>query len=445
MTRAAALRWLLVAVPVAALLVVVQRVGDAVGSRQVAVLLPFAAVALAAAALGPVLPVLDRLVARVAPHRPVSPDAALADAARRSRTGTLEETLPGLAETVAAGTGARQAAVWLAVEDHLVEAARHPPRPEPADSPEETVPNLAVLLERPDTDQVAPVLDGPHLQAVLAISKPAAVTAADRRLLQDIANGAGLLLRVVALNAELARRVRRAADLADELQASRRRLASARDAERRRLAGEISHVTSDRMGRLRAELAAARAALDAVPAEPGPVREALSRARVELDSLLERFRAVARGVYPAVLRDQGLAAALEELVADLPRPVHLSGGTRGRLGWEIESGVYFVTASALRVLAGRPADPGIGVRLDHAEGRVGVCIEDPAPPVPRERLGALLADDAERLAALGGTLELPPGEPGPVLLRAWLPDRLEPVADAEVDTAADAAAGSAVR
>ena len=86
MTRAAALRWLLVAVPVAALLVLVQGIGGAGGSGQVAVLLPFAAVALAAAALCPVLPVLDRLVTRVAPHRPVSPDAALADAARRSRT-----------------------------------------------------------------------------------------------------------------------------------------------------------------------------------------------------------------------------------------------------------------------------------------------------------------------------------------------------------------------
>jgi signal transduction histidine kinase len=452
-TVAAALRWLLVTCGVAALLVaVVQGVGGAVDSGQLAVLLPFAAVALAAAALWRVLPELDRLVARVVPHGPVTPESALAEAARRIRAGSLEEILPGLAEVMAAGTGARQAAIWLVVEDHLVEVARHPPEPAPAAHTEESVPNLAVLLERPDTDQVVPVLDGPHLQAVLAISKSAA-TVADRRLLQDLANGAGLLLRVVALNVELAQRVRRAADLADELRSSQQRLASARDAERRRLVGEIAHATSDRMACLRAELAAARAALGAVPGDVAPTREALSRARVELDHLLARFRAIVRGVYPAVLRDQGVAAALEELVADLPRPVDLTGGPRQRLGWEIESGVYFVTASALRVLAGRPADRGIEVRLDHAGGRVSVCIEDPSPPVTRERLGTLLSDDAERLGALGGDLEVleegaPSGlepvgvgdrsEPGPILLRAWLPDRLEPIVEATV------AAGSAV-
>ena len=115
--------------------------------------------------------------------------------------------------------------------------------------------------------------------------------------------------------------------------------------------------------------------------------------------------------------------------------------------------MYFVTASALLVLAGRTADRGIEVRLDHAGGRVSVCIEDPSPPVTRERLGTLLSDDAERLGALGGDLEVleegaPSGlepvgvgdrsEPGPILLRAWLPDRLEPIVEATV------AAGSAV-
>ena len=37
-----------------------------------------------------------------------------------------------------------------------------------------------------------------------------------------------------------------------------------------------------------------------------------------LDELLDRFRVIARGVYPAVLRDQGPAAALDEVIADLP-------------------------------------------------------------------------------------------------------------------------------
>jgi len=70
------------------------------------------------------------------------------------------------------------------------------------------------------------------LRAVLAIGKPGRpVTPADLRLMQDVANGAGMLLRGVQLNAELEERVRRAAELAAELQASRQRLTQARDVD----------------------------------------------------------------------------------------------------------------------------------------------------------------------------------------------------------------------
>ncbi len=65
---------------------------------------------------------------------------------------------------------------------------------------------------------------------------------------------------------------------------------------------------------------------------------------------------IARGVYPAVLRDQGPAAALDEVAADLPRPVRLTGDLGGRLDWEIESGIYYVVAAAMNALAGRPAE-----------------------------------------------------------------------------------------
>ena len=109
-----------------------------------------------------------------------------------------------------------------------------------------------MLLARPDTDHVVPVLDGTVLRAALAIGKPgAAITPADQLLIQDVAHGAGLLLRGVAQNAELADRVRRADDLATELQASRQRLARAREVERRRLVMELGHATTDRLAGLR--------------------------------------------------------------------------------------------------------------------------------------------------------------------------------------------------
>ncbi|MGY1679174.1 hypothetical protein [Geodermatophilus sp. SYSU D01176] len=420
-TATGAARTLLVVAGVAAVLVAVVQGGRAVGEPVPAAVLPFVAAAVAAAGLQLLVPrFLPDPAARVGAAR----YAALAEAARRGQSGSLDQALPGLARVVAEGTGADRAVVWLAVGSRLVAVAAHPALPQAAP---ETVADLAALLARPDTDSVVPVLDGTVLRAVLAVRKPSAVTSVDRQLMQDVASGAALVLRVAALNAELAERVQRAAALAEELHASRSRLASAREAERRRLVTELGYATGDRLEDLRAEVAAARVALDDERAGPAAASAALGRARERLEELLDRFRTVARGVYPAVLRDQGPAAALDEVVADLPRPVRTSGRPAARLPWELESGIYYVAASAVRTLAGRPADAALVVRLEHTAGRIELLVEDPAPPVAAEGLGALLADDVDRLAALGGGMALEAPAPGVLVLRAWLPDRVEPV------------------
>jgi signal transduction histidine kinase len=457
---ARALRVLLVACCVAVVLVVVVDGGDLVLAGPLALPLPFVAVAAAAVGLGLVLPRIGQVAERLTHHREVTPYSALAAAAARVRAGSLEQALPGLAQVLADGTGAMRAVVWLAVGDRLVRAAEYPPRPRSAepdrdlpDPDPESVANLAVLLARPDTDHVVPVLDGTALRAALAIGKPgAAITPSDQRLAQDVANGAALLLRGVALNAELADRVRRADTLAAELTASRQRLARAREVERRRLVMELGHATSDRLAALSAEVAAAGASLDAPGEAAQSAQEALARARVDLDEILDRFRVLARGVYPAVLRDQGPVAALDEVAADLPRSVRLTGGLDGRLDYEIESGLYYVGAAAMTALAGRAESAELDellVHVDRGIGRVSVCVDDSEPTLDPEQLRVALADDAERLAALGGDLEVVGPHPTDgvaserrgLALRAWLPDRLEPV----VQSGAELRAGPELR
>jgi signal transduction histidine kinase len=449
MTRvstAVVLRGLLVAGGVAAVLVAVVRGGRAlIDTKQLWLVLPFVAVAFAAVGLFLVWPVLERTVARVAGERLASPYSALAEAARRIQAGSLDRVLPGLAQVLAEGTGAVRAAVWLTVGDRLVEAVHHPPDTGGASPPGRTVTGLADLLVDPDVDHVVPVLDAGVLRAALTITKPGPITVADRDLLHDVANGAALPLRVVALNAELSERVRRAAELAEELRASRRRLASARDAARRRLVAELSHATDDRLAALRTELAATRARLADAPEDLTPFRDALADARVRLDDLLDRFRTVARGVYPSVLRDHGPAAALDEVVADLPRPVRLHAHLSSRAAWELESGLYYAAASALRELAGRPVEHELSLRLEECRGEISVVLDDPAPPVAPDRLQAVLADDADRLVALGGGLRITGhGEDGnplpgirrgrpPVVVRAWVPDRVEPFVEGVIE------------
>jgi signal transduction histidine kinase len=472
---ARSLRLLLVACFVAVVFPLVVRVlGFVMPQSEAAVLLPFVAAAASVAALPYVLAVVDKLVHRLARDSTTTPYSALAEAAARIRGGSLEQALPGLARVLAEGTDAQRAELWLAVEDKLVSAACYPPLDTVAPR---TVANLAVLLAQPDTDHVVPVLDGPVLRAVLAIGKPERpVTPSDQRLMQDVANGAGMLLRGVQLNAELEERVRRADELAAELKASRLRLTQARDVERRRLITELGNVTTDRLATLREDLASAGQAL----AEPEPgngaaagpaaggsdkrdgddldddsdddldedrnaddldddeepeltgaaaAQQAVVRARVRLDELLDRFRVIARGVYPAVLRDQGPYGALDELATDLPRPVRLTGNLPARLAWEVESGIYYLAASAMQQLAGQAGERALRVHLTHADARLAVEIDDPTPSTSIAELRNGLAHDAERLAALGGDLEVSEDDAGGARLRAWLPEQLEPYVD----------------
>jgi hypothetical protein len=394
--------------------------------------LPLMAAALSLAGLVVVLPRIDRVVQRVAQHPTTTPYSALAKAAARIRAGSLEQALPGLARVLAEGTQAQRAGLWLAVEEKLVSAASYATDPATTDPagqapPPRVVANLAVLLAQPDVDHVVPVLDGSVLRAALAIGKPGSpVTPSNQRLMQDVANGAGLLLRGVQLNAELGERVRRADELATELQASRQRLTQARDVERHRLVAELTHVTTDRLAELRTRLAQAQQFLADGAARADQSRPALQTARAELDELIDRFRLIARGVYPAVLRDQGPYGALDELSTDLRRPVHLSGTLSRRLAWEVESGIYYLTASTVQWLDELPEQQPVHVCLEHTEGRLVVHISDPTLATAAEDVLLALTDDVDRLVALGGQVELTEDEAGGATLRAWLPDQLEP-------------------
>jgi hypothetical protein len=298
-------------------------------------------------------------------------------------------------------------AAWPAQEDGAAEVA-----------------DLADLQMVEGIDEVVTVADGEHVRGALAIAKRGFVIAGDRSFMRDMANCCALLFRGVELDTELRDRVRRAVELSEQLRASQERLAHARELERRRLASEITNVTTGNLAAIRAEL---RHLEEALAAGPHAAELVLGRLRPSLDELIERFRAVVRGVYPAVLRDEGPRVALEELAGDLSSPVRFTGQLRRRVDWEIESGLYYVVASTLRMLGrGRPIQP-VHVHFDHRDAQVTVRVHgSPDALAPSEDIHANFANDEDRVAALGGGLAIDE-TPTRISIQAWLPEKLGPV------------------
>lgn len=419
-----ALRWTLLAGYVAVVYgAVVGGLGLLIWPQgQAAVALSFLAAAVSAAGVRPVLRQIDRLVDRAVLHRTVTPYRALVTVAARLPTaGSVQQVLPALARVIADGVGARQASVWLLVDGKLVHAAEWPA----ALTVPAAVADLDELRSAPGVDHAVPILDDGVPRGALAIGKsgPASVTREDHRLLTDAAASAGLLLRTVVRNAELHDRLRQAEKLELELRSSRERLIRARDVERRRLVGEITAVTTDSLEEIKVELDHLRGALGDPTGAPDRV---LARLRPALDELIERFRAVVRGVYPGVLRDEGPRAALEELAGDLPRPVLFTGPVGARVDWEIESGIYYAAAAAIQLLGRSRSDHPLRVRLGHDEAQLTVRVEDTAPVrSSAASLRSALANDSDRLAALGGGLTVEES-PQRLTLLGWLPARIAP-------------------
>lgn len=421
---ATAVRWSVLAGYVAAVYAVVVAGLGALfwPSGHAAVPLSFLAAAISAAGARPVLRRVDRFVHRVLLHQTVDPYSALVTvAARLPAAGSVQQVLPSLARVLAEAVGARSASVWLLTDGRLLPAAVWP-----AAAPELVpVADLVELRAVPGIDDAVPILDGEVPRGALAIGKsgPGSVTVEDDRLLRDTATSAGLLLRTVHRNDELQGKLREAEKLELELRASEERLIEARDLERRRVVGEITAVTTDSLAVIRTELGH----LDtAIGAEPDAADRVLSRLRPALDQLIERFRAVVRGVYPGVLRDEGPRTALEELAGDLPRPVLITGQLGGRVDWELESGIYYAAAAAMQLLARSRSDHPLRVHLGHESGRVTVRVDDTAPTATASaELHTALANDMDRLAALGGGLDFEDSAHRIAVL-AWLPSGVTP-------------------
>jgi signal transduction histidine kinase len=209
------------------------------------------------------------------------------------------------------------------------------------------------------------------------------------------------------------RHERLVSDLGDtlvDLENSRRRIAEAADIERARIEHDLHDGAQQRLIALRIRLSIAETLMEDDPVAGLAQIHALGP---EVDEALEELRALAGGVYPPVLTDQGLDVALRSLAHRTPLTMHVATAGVTRHPTEIESAVYFVCAEAIQnAMKHAPTATGVWLSLTERSGVLRFEVRDDGPGfVATGGPQRGVRNMRDRLEAIGGqiTIEATPG------------------------------------
>jgi PAS domain S-box-containing protein len=227
----------------------------------------------------------------------------------------------------------------------------------------------------------------------------------------DITERKAQAAEVHRLNAELHARL-------EELAASRARIVTAGDVERRRLERNLHDGAQQRLVALSLSLRIALAKLDA---DPAGARAVLADAGDELALALAELRELARGLHPAVLSDRGLRAAVEMLAGRAPVPVDIADIPDERLPAPVEAAAYYLIAEALTNVAKYAHASTVRIRVAARDGSVSVEVSDDGVGGADAAAGSGLRGLADRVEALGGSLEVVSPAGAGTALRAEIP------------------------
>ena len=213
------------------------------------------------------------------------------------------------------------------------------------------------------------------------------------------------------LNAELHARL-------VELAASRARIVTAGDVERRRLERNLHDGAQQRLVALSLSL---RIALMKLDADPTAARAALASADDELALALDELRELARGLHPAVLSDRGLRVAVESLADRMPISVEIAELPDERLPEPVEAAAYYLIAEALTNVTKYAQASKVLVRVAASDESLLVEVSDDGVGGADPASGSGLRGLADRVEALGGSLEVVSPAGAGTSLRAEIP------------------------
>jgi PAS domain S-box-containing protein len=243
-----------------------------------------------------------------------------------------------------------------------------------------------------------------------------------------IRDGSGRVVGTIAAYADVTQRKAHAAEVhrlnvelhtrLEELAASRARIVSAGDVERRRLERNLHDGAQQRLVTLSLSLRLAQAKLDS---DAAAARAALADAGDQLALALDELRELARGLHPAVLSEHGLRAAVAVLADRVPVPVEIAEIPEGRLPEPIEAGAYYLIAEALTNVMKYARASTARVRVARSDAGFVVEVSDDGIGGADPATGSGLRGLADRVEVLGGSLEVVSPAGAGTSLRAEFP------------------------
>lgn len=248
----------------------------------------------------------------------------------------------------------------------------------------------------PDQQRTSLVRDGRRV-AVLA-HRPGLLD--DEGLVEELAAAARLALENERLQAEVYARV-------DELRRSRARIVATGDAERKRLERDLHDGAQQRLVALSLSLSLVRSQLRGNGG--GGAAATLDQADTELREAIAELRDLAHGIFPAVLADDGFAAAVEALREEARVPIRIRRLPEGRCDPGAETAAYTVVAEAARAATGP-----VSVDAELSDEALVVAVEATDSSFD-------LIELEDRVRALDGRLEVEHAADRRLTIRAELP------------------------
>lgn len=378
----------LVTMVLAVYLIVIVGLGDDVGGTEHRVVwLSMVAGASAVALAGPVRSRLRDLTRSTTDQQRPSAVAALGNfGARMTRAVPMDELLLQLTETLQATMAPSGAEIWTGDDGTLERAVSVPER-----GPGRirlTGPELAAVTGARVSGTSWAAMWMPQLPEAFAASGEVHLRIApithlggllglivcarsldegpfrpdDDSVLADVARQVGLALHNVNLDSALQDSLEELKRKNRQLEASRERIVTAADESRRKIERDLHDGAQQQLVALAMKVQIARRTTD----DPEALSSLLEDLGEQVQHTIDELRELAHGIYPPLLRDQGLGAALRRAAARASLPAEADVETDRRYDPGVEAAVYFCCLEAMQN-AGKYAGPDAHLTIEVTE------------------------------------------------------------------------------